>query len=366
VDALPIGRLVSSASLGLALDSALTNQIQGAIGGTGWTLINSGGGATVAFDQTAPDGSNTKSLRDDTTTGSAEGAYRASRVAQNVNTIHYFSGWIKLISGDYSGNNTVCAQVFGDGGSTGPCHIVPGATWRRFWGSQLSANLTVQYRPIFVSALGIDVQSTYTGEVAFWGFQASSDSAQKVFAEYYDGALAGGGVGSAHTVLLDNGRLSLEIQWNPRNANTDYGTVYIWRADANNYCTYTGSTGRFNCVINGVSHSPAETLTWLTPPATQQTGGASGRTKAFYQTGVRLVKIWISCGGGVLPTKIQAKVDSAANTTFTDSATAQASISYTGNISVGSNFSDLTAGQMSGHIIKYTTYKTGEKPAWVT
>jgi hypothetical protein len=349
----------------LALDSALTNQIQGVIGGTGWTLVNSGGGSTVAFDRTAPDGSTCKSLLDDSTTGLAEGARRAARIAQTVNFRRYYSVWMKYISGDYTGTNSSCIQVQSDGGSTGENYQIPPSVWTRLYGSQLSSNLSQTLQPLFVPALGLDNLSTYAGEAAYFGcVYPSTDT--KILTEYYDGALAGGGLGSAHTVLLDNGRLNLEIQWNPRNANTDYGTVYIWRADANNYCTYTGSTGRFNCVINGVSHSPSETLIWLTPPATQQAGSNGARYRAFYQTGVRLVKVWISCGGGSLPTKIQAKVDSAANTTFTDSASPQASIAYTGNISVGSNFADLTSGQMSGHIVKYTAYKTGSSPTWVT
>jgi hypothetical protein len=359
---LPIGKLVGNSRYGLAFDTQITNQIVGVIGGTGWSFINASGISTVAFDTIGPDGKLCKYLMDDSTTGLAEGAYRAGRIAQTTDFTRYFSCWFKLISGNYTGNNAANIQVFSDSGSTGPCFFTPNSNWTRFFGSHTSSNLGQTNRPQFSPSLGIDAQSSYTGEVGFYGCMYPSINT-KILTEYYDGTLSGSGLGLSYTKCIYDGRLNLEIEWAPRNANTDYGLIYLFYMDSNNYCSYNGSTGLINCVINGVSFAPNNVISWSAPTSVQQSGSNLGRTRGFYLTGQRVIKFFISTGGSLLNTQIQIKIDSGANTVI-NSNSPQSSISYSGNVGIGSNLSDLTTGQMSGHILKIKTYKTGYKPDW--
>ena len=119
IDALPIGKTLSSSLLGLAYDDGVTNLVPTQIGGAGWVS-----NAIVTAD-ISPAGSACTAVEDDNVTG-----YETA----NYNSVTYVTGtytssiWIKR----YSSTASVC--IFrGDGtGSSTDLPCIGTANWRRF------------------------------------------------------------------------------------------------------------------------------------------------------------------------------------------------------------------------------------------
>lgn len=342
VDAVPIGRLLSSGTLGLVLDGPAVNSVVGTPGESGWTNTTD-----VVTTETGPDGVALAYLHDDQSAATAASSARLFRNVWAASTTYIGSAFVRKVSTS-SESNTINFR----------------AAFAAIAGLQVHSALSASYKRCqisYSSGAGGQNQALFAptgtalsgplGKIGVWGWNLH---AGPFSSEYYDGTRLGAALGLDFALCVKSGRIGCEIAWYPRGASNAYGTVYLWYVDSNNYVTYSGSTSRITVVINGVSYSPTETVTWTSPTYTSN-----------ILTELRLVRLWIEAGGSSLVTRVQAKIDSSANITTTDSASPQASITGSGNVSVASRLDDKTQYQMAGHLTALRFYRPGKRPSWV-
>jgi hypothetical protein len=358
VDALPIGRLVSSNALGLALDGPIVNDSPL----TAYGIVNGVDNGSIDFF-----GLSGKSFSDN----SGSTAYIGDTLPTSYNTYGRRSGfyWSKTdgskpavwssLRHDF---NVSAASNYLQSESEIRWNCNNTAEWRRVYASilfnSLSGTMTTSTSRIYFTSAAAETLDISIGATQ-WVYG-------KIDSEYHGTTRTGAAFSVSAANSVDNGRISLELDWYPRAMSSAYGVIYIWYRDSNNYCSYNGSTSRFTVVIDGTSWSPTEQLTWGDFDYDVPYGSVSGDTITVgygengFITGTRRVKIWLEAGNGI--TKIRATVDGVLNK-FSDS-TVQNSITGAGATSVASNIGDVTTGQMGGHIISAKFYKSGRYPEW--
>lgn len=316
---LPIGKVLNSQSNCLSLDAPNNNLINGSPGGTGWTNT-----VTVGDNIGVDDQISTKYIDDNS--ASATSTSRNFRSALVQNTTYYTSCWVNR----YSGNTnffTLRAQTpsFTD--------LILDQTkmsvkFQRFQGSIIASGGNYAISSIYPGS-GLSSNVSKNG---VWGWQFTSN---KILTEYYDGNLTGANLYLTPENSISNSQINLELEFFPRNQSVDYGTVYVWYQDANNYCSYDGSTSKFTIKINGNSFTTTETYSWTSPIYTSN-----------LLTQVRRIRLFIKCGQNI-NTQIFMKIDNNSNI-ISNSNSSQGPISNSNVYIMSSN--DVNFGTFASHI----------------
>jgi hypothetical protein len=331
VDAVPIGRSLSSNELGLALDGPCVNLVPGQVGSAGWSS-----NAVIAAD-TGPGGGACYSIEDDST-----GGYESS----NSPTFSYASAtyFSQLWAKRYSGSQLYCVWRPDSSGAGADLSIsTPTGVWTRVYHRFVMTAKTSGV-VLFPGVPG-------AADVGKWGIYNPMVSTC-IPSDYYNGTRLGAALGVAQNLAVSGGRVGFEATFYPRAKYTEIPQRMLWAIDANNYSLSSSSST--NIVIGGVVWSVATPIIWPDPV---YTGGVL--------TSVPKVQVWVEGGGGTLQSVIKYRVNGGAVTTIGTSPAPQAAISTTGNVSVMSYLADKTQLQFSSHLTRFSFWKPGKRPSWV-
>lgn len=326
VDAVPIGRSLSSNEFGIALDGPCVNAIPGQIGGSGWT------NSAIVAPETGPGGGSCFSIEDD-----SPGLHEISARSIITGTgAHAFSIWVKGMS--------IAADPYFILVAHGAIFTHPSIplTWQRYAAfPTFAAPQTAATWYTRGSALNVGKQAVYNPIL-----QSGS-----VPSDYYNGTRLGAALGVGQNLAVSGGRIGLEAEFYPRAKYTEHPERRIWHLDANNYATMTSTAT--SVVIGGVAWTVAAPIVWPDPVYTSSV-----------LTSQPKVQIWVEAGGGSLQSVIKYRVNGGAVTTLGTSPAPQTAISGAGNVSVLSNLSDKTQFQMAGHLTRFKFAKSGKRPSW--
>ena len=353
-DHMSTGKLLNSSQKGLVLDSQVTNLLTNPRTLVGWSAEAPGTGGSFATGFTGPDGLPYAWKADVRSVGYTKYLDIPTRVAANLT----YTGWTKTDSGTtqysrfrwYTGATNYLASD--DAALLGR---VLTSTWTRQQRTiDTGFPATTKVYSWFQSKAGaITGQYTAANTVEIGDLPMITTS--KIPTEFYEGFLTGTTFGLFSTLVInDSNNISMELEFYPRVSSNIYGTVYIFRLNATNYCTYDGSTGRFNVVINSVSYSPPESITWTNAVLIQTILQSQNR-----------VRLWVKCGWNT-NTQIQFKLNDNSTIVLTPSTSPQALPTFAGNIGILSDLAGPNAGQLSSHLLCVTNYKALNKPDWAS
>ncbi len=144
-------------------------------------------------------------------------------------------------------------------------------------------------------------------------------------------------------VLLDAGRLSLEMALQPKGSGTQYATnPYVWYIDASNYALIDATTQKLSLSIGGTAYEFTTAMSW-----------AAGDT----------VELWLEGGGGLVVSRCQYRVNGGTAVDLGSSGSAQGTIA--GGVAI-----DLLAkagsAQWSAWLRRVRAWRSGRRPAWVS
>ena len=370
VDALPIGRLLNDMPLCLVLDGPITNYTPYPINSVQW-YESIAGGELISKNT---NGVNGFILNDLNNSDYYELSYTKNTSIINTIPISIGCMYASGVPNEFDDGKLFNAISIASYGSDYYNFFMPSTSvssnYKMFFYNNLQFPLDDVISTFVASAFGYsDLDIWYpTGGLA-QGLLRVYPS--KIMSEYIGGTRLGAAL-SIPSNALDSGRLSIEIEWYPRGASSVYDTIYLWYRNSNNYVSYNGSTSTFEFKINGTSWNPVNTLTWDDSILGITDGGPLITDDVFVSpTTIRFrhlltpkcIKFWIETGGGSLASKCIIKVDDLENQTIIGPI--HDSISGTENISLCSNISNVTTGQMAGHIKLIRIYKAGYVPTWV-
>jgi hypothetical protein len=146
---------------------------------------------------------------------------------------------------------------------------------------------------------------------------------------------------SIPTDSVDNGRVSIYAEIQPKGARSAYGSpIRLWTIDANNYCEINPTTGVITTSVAGVTNT-TDPVTW---------------------NALDTVEIFVATGASVA-TRASYRVNGGSETVLSITGSALAAVS------APSAFDWLcngTASQFTSWARKLEAYKQGRKPSWVS
>jgi hypothetical protein len=341
-----VPRIAKSANgrVGLRFEESRTNILKNSqdMAGTGWTA---GSATYTANAATGPDGNATADRVNATSAqfGPSVSAVDLAGGAPAIGTALSFSSWQRAVTSTPAGQGYIqdspTSVVFNEAFS--------GTAWRRYERTRITLAAMTNVVPVDGRATGsgataaardvyCDLAQLETGRWCSEAIVTGNGSATR----------AGGRLWYASaTQCLSGGRLGLRVSFEAPCSAADYSAnARLWTIDANNYAELVASSRLINVVIGGSTFTTSRPVWW-----------APGD----------LVELWIECGGGVLLTSVQYRVNGGTVATVgTSYSAAQAAISP------GANTLDLfcngTASQLSALFVSWELYASGNRPSWAT
>jgi hypothetical protein len=340
-----VPRIAKSAAgrVGLRFEESRTNIVKNSqdMAGTGWTA---GTAAYSANAANGPDGGATADRVNSTNTqfGPSVSAVDLAGGAPAIGSALSFSSWQRAVTTTPSGQGYVqdspSSVIFTEAFS--------GTSWLRYERTRITIAALTNVVPVDGRAVGggtaaardiyCDLAQLETGRWCSEAIVTGNGSATRAGERLWYASAAS---------KLSGGRLGLRVSFEAPCSAADYSAnARIWTIDANNYAELVASSRRINVVIGGVTFTTSRPVWW-----------APGD----------LVELWIECGGGVLTTQVQYRVNGGAAVTVGTSYSGAQAV-----ISPGVNTLDLlcsaTSSQLSGLIISFDLYASGNRPSWAS
>ena len=309
---------------GLVLEEARTNNAQYAV------LVGnpvSATGTPTVSDITGPDGATTgRQIQDTNASGFQFQFFNPNNFSNGTAVIA--SCWGKLVAGTQG-----TAQVNGDSADL----VFTSASWAKVANPGTSNAVS----PFSINFVPTNLVASSLGTCAFYGMQYEAGKfASELILTTGAAATRAGERLWFTTAPVSGGKVSLELQLQPRGASNAYGSAMrILTIDANNYVEISQSTLQVTCVVGGASQTLSTAMSW-----------AAGDT----------IDVFAEIGNGA--PKVQYRKN-AGSTIVLGTGTTQAAIAAGGTCDVACNG---TSNQWSAWIRKVAAYQTGAKPTWAS
>jgi hypothetical protein len=347
---LPIGKLLNTQPLGLAMDGSATNLLSNSVpGDSGWTKV----GYTANNWQNELSsfyGNKTGVLSDYNTSTNVYASYPLASPS-NI----YFSAFVKNIA--RIGDSFIYHQGLGANTDAAFVRASYATNWVRITNIYTGAN-----KPT-ISALGHVASSQTAGGIS--QFACCSVYAGKIGSEYYPGTRAPAKMfipTDRVASVIDNGRMNFEIEFYPRNSSGDYPSTgwVLWYQPNTRYMSFNSGAidSKISIIFPGLNvKTTAMPWTVSNTADVYPTGNIS-----TLQTQTR-VRLFISIGGGVLNTIVKSKIDNNATQTIYN-ASVVGNFLTNAPLYIGSYTANNAV--LASHIIKIAFYKTGFEPDWTS